>query len=64
MSLKVKDLPEELREALTEREFDPDQPIDPIDAVGEWTAWHLGDRYWGTRAIRLYLDACATRDGR
>ena len=54
VKLKVQDMPYSLREALLKRGHKDDEKITPRDAVGEWSAWHLGDAHWANKIIDLY----------
>jgi hypothetical protein len=52
--MKVADMPDDVRDAVLARGYSPEHDMTPENAVAEWSAWHLGDRYWGYEAVRLY----------
>jgi hypothetical protein len=52
--MKVADMPDDVRDAVLARGYSPEHDMTPENAVAEWSAWHLGDRYWGCEAVRLY----------
>ena len=32
--------------------------MSPIELVGSWTGWTLGDEYWGRAVVRMYQALC------
>ena len=53
-TLPVKDMPAPIRNACKERGHEPTYEMTAREAVGEWSAWHLGDSGWATDAVDFY----------
>lgn len=52
--VKVDDLPGGLREACLDRGLREAELITPLQAVKEWSIWHLGDESWAESIITMY----------
>lgn len=61
MTVKVKDLPEALRDACTERGMIADAEVSPRQACTEYCAWHYGIGPFAGELIDLYNEAMLTQ---
>lgn len=60
--MEVGKLPRDVRQACVERGMTLDSRTTLQTAMREWSAWHLGDDYWGGKAWHLLAEMTATPD--
>ncbi len=58
--IKVNDLSPALKLACVERGRALDERVSALDAVKEWSGWHLGDASWADSIISFYLNPTDT----
>lgn len=54
--LPVKDMPDGLREACLERDYDPTHEMTFAEALAEWAAYEIGDASWAEQMLRMQSD--------
>jgi hypothetical protein len=60
-SLKVQDMPEEIRKACLELGHKPDDELTIKKAISKWTEWRVGDKFVGQDAT-YYIETMANTE--
>lgn len=59
--IKVAEMNSALKEACLERGLSESNEMTALEAVEQWSAWHIGDKSWATTIIYLYENAKASK---